>query len=236
MDKKERDQILLNSKDFFRNKVALNHIQNTKKLYDLNQFNINPFTHKYLSNFAFGDSSATSMAKSILYPRIFGTSIATTFGTQLQHFCNDVLSSLASTTSGIDIEFIDALDGRKKYCQVKSGPTTINNDDVTTINNHFTAIKNLARTNGMVTFNPLFDCVVGVFYGSNEQLSNCYKSIAKNYPVFIGQEFWHRLTGDPEFYSDLINAFAEVAVEMDSSDLINSIVDSLAKQIQDAGY
>jgi hypothetical protein len=27
--------------------------------------------------------------------------------------------------AGIDIEFIDAIDGRRKYCQAKLGPNTI---------------------------------------------------------------------------------------------------------------
>ena len=234
MNRQERLDILNKAKVFFKTRVGENHIKNTLKLADINKFNINPFTHKYLSNFAFGNSDPESMAKAILYPRILGTSIATTFGTQLQYFCNEVLTAYASTTSGIDIEFIDAIDGRKKYCQIKSGPTTINNDDVTTIINHFNAIKNLARTNRMTTLNPMLDCIVGVFYGEGTQLSGSYRAIAREYPVYIGKEFWHRLTGDEGFYKDLIDAFAEVAVDMDSSDLIDSVVASLAQQISNA--
>lgn len=235
MTEQERQEILARSKEFFRNRVADNHIRNTRKLTDISKFNINPFTLRYLSNFAFGNNTPENMAKALLYPRILGTSISTTFGTQLQFFCNEVLTSYASTTSGIDIEFIDALDGRRKYCQVKAGPNTINHDDITTVMNHFTAIRNLARTNRMTDFNPLFDCVVGVFYGTEEELSASYRTIAREYPVYIGQYFWHRLTGDENFYFDLINAFAEVAAEMDSTDLINNVLESLAQQIRDAG-
>lgn len=235
MTEQERQEILARSKEFFRNRVADNHIRNTRKLTDISKFNINPFTLRYLSNFAFGNNTPENMAKALLYPRILGTSISTTFGTQLQFFCNEVLTSYASTTSGIDIEFIDALDGRRKYCQVKAGPNTINHDDITTVMNHFTAIRNLARTNRMTDFNPLFDCVVGVFYGTEEELSASYRTIAREYPVYIGQYFWHRLTGDENFYFDLINAFAEVAAEMDSTDLINNVLERLAQQIRDAG-
>jgi len=235
MNEQERQEILSKAKEFFRSRVANNHIKNTRKLTDIRKFNINPFTLRYLSNFAFGDDTPENMAKALLYPRILGTSISTTFGTQLQYFCSEVLTSYASTTSGIDIEFIDAIDGRRKYCQVKAGPNTINHDDITTIINHFTAIKNLARTNRMTDFNPLYDCVVGVFYGTEEELSASYRTIAKDYPVFIGQDFWHRLTGDDNFYFDLINAFAEVAAEMDSTDLINRVLQRLTQQIRDAG-
>lgn len=236
MNLTERQCLLENAKEFFRENVAKNHIKNTKKLVDLKKFNINPFTLKYLSNFAFGESTPENMAKALLYPRIMGTSISTTFGTQLQHFCNDVLSAYASTTSGIDIEFIDALDGRRKYCQIKSGPTTINHDDVNTIINHFTSIKNLAKTNKMTELNPMFDCVVGIFYGTEKDLSGSYKNIAKEHPVYIGEEFWHRLTGDSNFYFDLIEAFAEVADEMDSSELINEVLIELTNKIKIADF
>lgn len=232
MTEAERQAILDKSKVFFRERVAENHKANTEKLTSLAKFNINPFTHKYLANFAFGDSSAINMAKALVYPRVLGTSISTTFGTQLQYFCNEVLDSFASTTSGIDIEFIDAIDGRRKYCQVKAGPQTINHDDVKTICDHFNAIKNLARTNGMTDFNPLFDCVVGVFYGTPSALSVHYKDIQKSYPVICGQEFWERLTGDAHFYDALINAFAEVADEINCSDAVENVINTLAKEIE----
>lgn len=232
MTEAERQAILDKSKVFFRERVAENHKANTEKLTSLAKFNINPFTHKYLANFAFGDSSAINMAKALVYPRVLGTSISTTFGTQLQYFCNEVLDSFASTTSGIDIEFIDAIDGRRKYCQVKAGPQTINHDDVKTICDHFNAIKNLARTNGMTDFNPLFDCIVGVFYGTPSALSVHYKDIQKSYPVICGQEFWERLTGDAHFYDALINAFAEVADEINCSDAVENVINTLAKEIE----
>lgn len=202
MTEAERQAILSSAKTFFRTRIAENHKANTEKLTSLSKFNINPFTHKYLAQFAFGDSSPESMAKALIYPRVLGTSISTTFGTQLQYFCNEVLSSYASTTSGIDIEFIDAIDGRRKYCQVKAGPTTINHDDVDTIKRHFTAIRNLARTNHLDL--NITDCIVGVFYGTESSLSQSYKRIDEEYPVYVGKEFWHRLTGDSDFYYDLI--------------------------------
>ena len=52
--------------------------------------------------------------------------------------------------------------------------------------------------------------MVGVFYGEPEELSSHYKNIQKNYPVYIGKEFWHRLTGDENFYNLITNAMAEV--------------------------
>ena len=75
------------------------------------------------------------------------------------------------------------------------------------------------------------DCVVGVFYGTESSICTSYKKINEQYPVYVGVEFWHRLTGDAHFYYDLIDAFAEVADEMDSSAMISNLIQQLANQI-----
>ena len=80
MNKKNMQDIIIRSKIFFRDKIVANHLKNTEKLTCLSVFNVNPFTHKYLAQFAFGDSSPESLAKALIYPRVLGTSIATTFG------------------------------------------------------------------------------------------------------------------------------------------------------------
>src|SRR5699024_2397193 len=198
------------------------HLKNTRKLNKLSNHSPNPFLTKYLANFLSGNSSPENIAKALIYPRVLGTSITTSFGSQMQSFCSTVLEGFASTTSGIDIEFIDQIDGRRKYCQVKSGPNTINKDDVTTIINHFTDIKNLARTNRLELF--FTDLIVGVFYGTPQELSTHYNNINKEYPVYIGKEFWHRLTGDETFYYHLISSISEVALEVNSAKLLENVI------------
>ena len=151
----------------------------------------------------------------------------------MQAFCKDVLSGFASTTPGIDIEFIDQLDGRRKYCQIKAGPNTINKDDITTIINHFEAIRRLARTNGLREFNADIDCIVGVFYGADEDLSTMYKTIDKSHPVYAGQDFWYHLTGDKNFYGELINEIAKIATEVDGTELLNTVINQLTAEIEE---
>lgn len=229
--KKLKFEIIEKAKSFFRIEIAESHRQNTSKLKNLSQFNLNPFLDKYKANFLTGDDSAKSIAKALIYPRVLGTSINTTFGTKLQKFCSEILDGFASTTSGIDIEFVDMIDGRRKYCQIKAGPNTINKDDVETIDKHFLAIKNLARTNNLnIGFN---DLTVGVFYGVVDELSTHYKKIAKTYPVYVGKEFWHRLTGDADFYSKLTDAIGDVATEYDAREMLDEIIESLAKEIEE---
>lgn len=228
----QKAEIVFKWKNFFRNEIAENHRKNTFKLVHLKEFNLNPFLDNYKANFLLGNNSARSKATALVYARALGTSINTTFGTNLQKFCSDILSGYASTTSGIDIEFKDFMDGRKKYCQIKAGPNTINKDDIKTISDHFAGVKNLARTNNLNI--GLNDLIVGIFYGDAKELSNHYKQIQKDYPVYIGQEFWYRLTGDNNFYHELTTAIDEVATEYDGRELLNTVIEKLTAEIEQA--
>lgn len=224
-------QIIEKAKNFFKDEIVPSHKANTLKLTKLKQFNLNPFLDKYKASFLTGNDDPESIARALIYPRVLGTSINTIFGDRLQKFCSEVLEGFASTTSGIDIEFIDKVDGRKKYCQIKAGPNTINKDDIETIKGHFQGVKNLARTNKLSI--SLDDLVVGVFYGTPEDLSNHYKTINKEYPVIVGQEFWYRLTGEIDFYQKLTDAIGDVASEVDGSEMIEDVIKTLAKEIED---
>ncbi len=228
MNQAEKNVILNKAQKWFRDTIATNHVVNTKKLSKSSAFDINPFLAVYLSNFLTGEAKPEGIAKALLYPRVLGTSITTSFGTNIQKFTNDVLSSYGSTTSGIDIEFEDQLNGNKIYCQLKSGPNTINKDDVETIAGHFNKVIHLGRTNNLrITHN---DMVVGVIYGDEDSLSSHYKRInlEYHYPIYIGQNFWHRLTGDETFYTDLIHAIGEVAVEADFTKELKEVIKTLA--------
>lgn len=184
----------------------------------------------YNATFLTGNSDPISIARQLVYARAMVTSINTSFGTHMQTFCSKVLSGFASVVQGIDIEFIDHKDNRKKYCQTKLGPQTINKDDITTIKDHFTHIKRLAHTNSMEL--QYSDLIVGVFYGTEEQLSSMYKQLNEEYPVYVGKEFWFRLTGDEGFYKALIDSFGEVAKEADGKDLMEQVINQLAEDIK----
>lgn len=228
MNNIEKENILVGAKDWFKDIIVKNHIKNTKKLASLKEFNVNPFLIKYLANFAFGIADTKSIASALILPRVLSSSINTSFGQNLQKFTSNVLGAYASATKGIDIEFKDSLDGRKKYCQVKIGPNTINADDVQTIDGHFKTIRSKARLDALDI--GLNDLVVGVLYGETSELSGHYKSITKDYhyPVFCGNDFWHRLTGDESFYLELANAFADVASDVDCKKLLEDTIEILA--------
>lgn len=181
-------------------------------------------------HFLEGNLEPKSIAKALIYPRILGTSITTSFGSKVQKMISSLFEGYGSAVSGIDIEFIDAIDGRKKYCQLKAGPNTINKDDVKTVCDHFDAVKNLSRTNNLNI--GLEDLIVGVLYGEENELSAHYRNIQKSYPVYIGQEFWKRLTGDENFYFELTNAIGEVAIEVDGRATLEKTINALAAEIE----
>lgn len=230
MNESQRKQILESAKNFFKDEIVQSHLEGAcNRASKLSEYNINPFLFKYLANFLTGNDSSESIAKALVLPRVLGSSINTSFGMKIQRLISTLFEGLGSTTSGIDIEFTDAIDGRKKYCQLKAGPNTINHDDVTTIINHFNGVRNLARTNNLNI--GINDMIVGVVYGEATELSTHYKKISTKYPVIIGKDFWHRLTGKEDFYLDLIDAIGDVALEVDGSHVIEETIAVLAKEI-----
>lgn len=231
MDNIQRKQIIENAKAFFRNEIIQSHINGAcKRASKLSEYNINPFLFKYLANFLTGNDDSESIAKALVLPRILGSSINTSFGMKIQSLISSLFKGLGSTTQGIDIEFIDSIDGCKKYCQLKAGPNTINHDDVTTIINHFNGVRTLARTNNLNV--GINDMIVGVVYGEAAELSSHYKRIGNTYAVIIGKDFWHRLTGKEDFYFELIDAIGEVALEVDASKVVEQTIKALAKEIE----
>lgn len=232
MTEKERILILEKAKVFFRNQIVEKHIKSAcERAGKLSSYNVNPFLFKYLANFLKGNDNPKSIAEALVLPRVLGSSITTSFGMGIQKLISELFEGFGSTTPGIDIEFIDAIDGRKKYCQLKSGPNTINKDDVETIFGHFQGTINLARTNNLNI--GLNDMIVGVIYGEQEELSSHYKKIDTKYPVIVGKTFWYRLTGKEDFYFELIDAFGDVALEVDGTKVIQKTVDTLSREIEE---
>lgn len=236
MTERKKRQIIDGGKAYFRQIIIPSHLKNLRSL-KLRDFKINPFLVNYLAAFLCGDTRPESLAKTLVYPRILGTSISTSFGQNVQVFISGLaqVAGGASGIDGIDIEFVDAIDGRKKYCQCKAGPQTINKDDVATILGHFKHLHNKARLDRLPV--QIDDMIVGVLYGETDELSGHYKIINSHYPVYCGAEFWEHLTGDKTFYHRLSKAFGEVVEEdgIDGSQLIQAKIGEIAKEISDNG-
>jgi len=228
----EKQTILLKFKQWFKESLIESHKKNTEKLKDINEFNINPFLLYYLSNFLEGNANPESLAKALIYPRALGTSITTSFGALMQgQFITKVLGAYGSSIAGIDIEFVDQVDGRKKYCQLKSGPNALNRDDVTTIKNHFKELQNRSRKNeGDVRLGDLIFCMI---YGEKSEMNSFVKELGNDFNVYIGKDFWQRFTGDEHFYRDLIVSAGQIANEVDMKDVVEDVIQDLSVKIAD---
>lgn len=232
MTEEQKTRALEKAKEMFRNDFEKNRKKAVKALGKISSFKPNPFLHKYLAESVWGNCDAHSLAKALIYPRILGTSVATSFGSFMQKYCcSEVFvetnHARAVDTKGLDIAFIDAIDGREKLCQLKSGPQTINSGDADQIIDKLNEARRRLMANGGSAIPE--DYIVGVLYGTSADLSAHYQKIANNdHPVYIGKEFWRRFTGDEAFYSDLIAVFTELAEESNIDILINDAVEQLA--------
>jgi len=219
--------------DYFETNIFSNHIEaSLKKNSKLKSYNINPIVVKYLSKVLEGNYSPEGVAKALFYPRVLGTSINTSFGTRIQNMFADLGIASGSLIKGMDIEFVDKIDQRKKWCQLKSGPNTINSEDVKPLIQKFTKTINLARTNKAFKGISNSDFIVGVLYGEPNELSMHYKAIDKTHPVIIGKDFWHRITGFPNFYNGLVSELHKSINSIDTKDLINKGCNTLAAEIK----
>jgi len=213
-----------------RDELIPAHRKNTMKLTSLKIFKTNPFLRSYLAYFLEGNDNPESIAKALIYPRVLGTSIHTSFGQRVQGFMTKIFEGIkGSQIPGIDLEFTDKIDGRMKYCQLKAGPDVINHDDVVSITNHFQKAARIARTNNESI--QVTDYMFCLLYGESGQENSFVKQLKQNYVVVMGQEFWHRFTGDPDFYQDLIHSMGEVAMEVNMKVELSKVIKSLSKKI-----
>jgi hypothetical protein len=219
--------------DYFEVNIFNNHIEASLNIHSkLKNYNINPIVVKYLSKVLEDKYTPDGVAKALFYPRVLGTSINTSFGTRIQNMFVELEIAEGSKIKGMDIEFIDKTDKRKKWCQLKSGPNTINSEDVQPLIKKFTTTIQLARTNKALKGISNNDFIVGVLYGEESELSMHYKEINKTHPVIIGKDFWHRVTGFPNFYTGLVTELQICINSLDTKDLINKGCKELSKEIK----
>lgn len=226
-------ELLQEIANYFEKNIFEQHIKTSLQTHSkLKSYNINPIVVKYLSKVLDDKYSAEGVAKALYYPRVLGTSINTSFGTNIQKMFVKLSLAQGSAIKGIDIEFKDKIDGRKKWCQLKSGPNTINSEDVNPLIKKFKDTIRLARTNDALAGSNNNDFIVGVLYGDASELSMHYKEINKDHPVVIGKDFWHRVTGFPNFYDKLVKKLHEIITNLDTKDFLKEGCDELMKEIE----
>ena len=217
---------------YFEHEIVQKHQDNLLKNHSrLDNYQINPILLKYLSQLKENEITNEGIAKALFYPRALGTSITGSFGAKFQKMLVNLGLAEGSLIPGIDIEYIDKIEKRKKYCQLKSGPNTINSKDVNPMLNEFDKVANLARANSFRDFNNN-DLVVGIMYGERNQLSAHYLKIDKRYPVYIGQNFWHRVTGYSNLYFNLIQDIDQLISKLPAGKAFQNAYQKLLSEIK----
>lgn len=224
-------------KNYLEQEFAEPMSKKLEKGHGLDNFIVNPFILVTLSSGVFGESTSMNMAKSLLYPRVFGTSISTSFGDKMQRLCVQHLGARASAIPGMDIEFEDKKEEQTIIMQLKAGPNTINSGDVKPMVEEMVSAYRLLQQN-KVTQMPTF--ALGAIYGSLEEVSAHYKKIRdsgvgaqQSIPIYIGQDFWHRLTGNSNFYLEMLKIFISLFKEVNHASLLEENLQSLAKEIEE---
>ena len=197
---------------------------------NIEEHNSNPFIAAYAAKAISGGLAPFDQARALVIQRAFGTGMHTSFGTQIQKAIITIVPTASgSVIQGMDIEFQEPATGIMRYCQVKAGPYTVNKDTSEKIVDKFDKALNLAKTNGVRITND--QLIVGVLYGTQDQLSTFYKEIEKRYSVFAGKNFWQRLTGHEAFYEELITSFRTVSDQSEVDDRVEAAILKLSKQI-----
>lgn len=70
------------------------------------------------------------------------------------------------------------------------------------------------------------------FYGEDSELSAFYRTLAEDYTVLAGKDFWYHLTGDEDFYQKLTDGIGDIANEFDSTELLDETIKALAEQLK----
>lgn len=224
-------------KKYFKTEFADLILKKLQTGHKLSSFKVNPLILTALSSGVLGSPTSLNMAKALLYPRVFGTSTNTSFGDKMQTMCIKYLDAEASSTPGMDIEFEDKIDSKRIIMQLKAGPNTINSEDVEPILRHMNSAYRLLQQN-RVKVMPTF--AIGITYGTINEISGHYKKIQNSpvggqmsIPIFIGQDFWARLTGDKNFYNEMISVFIELFEQEDYSSLLDKDLENLSKGIEE---
>ena len=108
-----------------------------------------------------------------------------------------------------------------------------------------TALLFNLRINAHYQAEPLLINALSLYQKSEQSIASCRSQfyviqillLPSNTIVYIGAEFWERITGDAQFYYRLAKAFGEVVEEdgIDGSLLVKEKISEIAAEIRNKG-
>lgn len=215
-----QEQLLSNIVDYFQQEIFEPHLRNLQNDYaNFDSYSANPFLLPYLSKIIEGEYSERGIAKALYLPRVLSSSITTSFGSHIkQILINNNLAESRSGRSNI-ISFTDHISGIYTACILKAGPYTINSGD-----------KALIRSN-LRGINGVENRAIGVIYGSENDLNGSYVNLQEEFDIFVGKQFWQRITGYEDFYDNLSERLRIVSENLDTDGRFGAGLDRLTEHI-----
>lgn len=140
------------------------------------------------------------------------------------YVCKETMGGYKSGITGIDLE-IDK-DGVRYIVTIKSGPNWGNSSQIKKMKDNFLTAKKTLRTqnSGMIVV-----AINGCCYGKDE------KPDKGDYFKYCGQKFWSFITGDDDFYLDIIEPIGYMAKEKNEAfnDEYSKLINKLTKSFMD---
>lgn len=218
---------ILSNVETWINKEFINiHKNNANKLRQYESFNINPFLLKYLSKLAYGEATPATMAKVLGLTRALGSSSSTTFGNAIRKFCINGLQGRVQkyADSHADVKFYDYIDQRNYWARLRLGPDNLNSR---TAENFLDKFRDLESRDAAAAGS----CAIGVLYGEIGSVNPSFKWLEdQNIRIFVGEEFWHRITGRKDFYKKLVEEI-ESSLDRHSESYLDDVIKELEQNL-----
>lgn len=219
------ETLIANIVGYFRSDIFEPHLNKLEGEYAaLSSYSPNPFVTPYLSKLIDNEYNAYGSASALYLSRVLTTSINTAFGSHIRKIL--VANSLAisiNSRSNI-ISFTDRTTNAHTVCLLKSGPNTINSGDKVGIRNKLEA------------YNTFDNKAIGIIYGSVADINAHYVALQSRFELFVGADFWHRITGHPNFYNDLTRELRHLIEEFDTHGRVQSGLNSLTNRIVNSQF
>jgi hypothetical protein len=201
MGKISRDEII----SFIENNIKIFHDKRLENLSNLELQKLLERKNPYLFK-AKSISTAQDLVKSLLDAHLSSQEEGI-FGSFLEELaifvCNQAYGGKKSTAEGIDLEFEKY---QTKYIvSIKSGPNWGNSRQVKKMKDDFKKASKILRTSNKNKINII--TVNGCCYGIDDNPDK------GDYIKLCGQRFWEFITGDNDFYIDIIEPLGYKAKE-----------------------
>ena len=186
---------------------------------------------------ALGFTTAEEVIEFYLYQRVTRSSVTSWGQTAIEEICvvvgaEEVPKDENVQVSGKRFDVKVEGDDETHYVQVKSGPNTMNIGMVDSLNK---MIEKIEEKHENATG------VLGMTYGERNQVSSQIRGNLNDFNEkgLIGQGFWELVTGDEEFYAELIELIDDLSKEYEERyersyfDLIENKISQLADDWED---